>query len=391
MDEDTRALLRLIACRGPLAARLRMLEEAGSPSAALLAGAATWRACGLPTEAIMALRADTPADPATRAWLDRPGHRLLGWHDPDYPPLLRQLTQPPLALFVAGEPTRLWHPSIAIVGSRQATPGGLDHAAAFARALALRGWAVASGLAAGVDAAAHAACLDAGGLTAAVVGTGPDIAYPRRNAALHARILAATPDRGVLVSEHLPGTAPHRSHFPRRNRLLAGLSLGTLVVEAAERSGALITARLAAEAGREVFALPGALGNPMARGCHRLIREGATLVRDAGDIIETLAPLAERLAGDLQARLAGPTSEGRTHALRPAPSPGTAPPSVDLALPRDSPDHNNLWQALGHDPSDMDQLVERSGLTAAQVSSMLLHMELDGHVTSRHGRYSRRH
>jgi DNA processing protein len=186
-----------------------------------------------------------------------------------------------------------------------------------------------------------------------------------------ARVVAG----GAVLSEHPPGTPARASHFPSRNRIIAGLSLGTLVVEAALRSGALITARLAAEAGREVFALPGSLDNPLARGCHRLIRDGAALVESPEEVVAALAPVAEALAGQLRGRL--DDAEGAS-----ATAPSVQPPS--------DPDHKRLWSALGHDPTGLDELAARTGLTVASLSSMLLLMELDGRVVNEHGRYARR-
>lgn len=385
-DHHSPALIALVACGGATASRRQLLEACPGPQAALDAGAATWRACGLSGSQIAALRAPDAATIArARRWLDDPDHHLIGWHDPDYPPLLRCSPAAPLALFVAGDPARLWHPAVAVVGSRSPTPGGLDNAAGFARAFAASGLAVASGLAAGIDTAAHLAALAAGGLTVAVLGTGPDIAYPRGNDRLLARIAA----HGAVVSEHLPGTGPLRQHFPSRNRILAGLSLGTVVIEAAHRSGALITARLAAEAGREVFALPGSIHNPLSRGCHRLIRDGACLVESAAEVLAALAAPAASLAADLRQRLGAPITDpesivtGATHDHPPSPPPGRS------GSPADDPNYQNLWKALGHDPTGMDQLVDRTGLTPADLSSMLLLMELEGRVTTQHGRYFR--
>ncbi|MBW3549698.1 MAG: DNA-processing protein DprA [Proteobacteria bacterium] len=379
------ALLRLVACGGPAAPRRRLLEHIPDPRAAI-ADAAACRDCGLSRAQLGALRGPAPDTLRhARDWLQAPRHHLIGWHDPDYPPLLRRSPAPPLALFVAGDPALLWHPAVAVVGSRAPTPGGRDNAAAFARALVNSGLAVASGLAAGIDTAAHAATLAAGGHTVAVLGTGPDIAYPRGNRELHARIAAA----GALVSEHLPGTGPRKEHFPSRNRILAGLALGTLVIEAAERSGALITARLAAEAGREVFALPGSIHNPLARGCHRLIRDGATLVENAPQVIEALAPVAEALAGALRRRLAAPIAGDGEHDAPARMAPERAAQAQRLGTTRDAADYQRLWNALGFDPTGMDELVQRSRLTTAQVSSMLLLMELEGRVAAQHGRYTR--
>lgn len=373
-SEDTLALLRLVAAGGASDVRRDLLDRHGSAAIALDAGPGAWRNAGLSPDQIAAITDPDTVPARALAWLESPGNHLIGWHDPDYPPPLRRGPNPPLALFVAGDPTRLWHPSVAVVGSRSPTPAGRENARDFARALAASGLGVVSGLAAGVDSAAHQAALDCGGLTVAVLGTGADVPYPRSNAALHARIAGT----GAVVSEYLPGTGPAQFHFPARNRIIAGLSLGTLVIEAAERSGALITARLATEAAREVFAVPGSIHNPLARGCHRLIRDGAGLVESAAEVIAALAPQAALLAGDLRSRLQAPIQESRRPVDEAARGSG-----------RDDPDYQNLWNALGHDPSAMDQLVERTGLTAAAVSSMLLLMELDGRVVSQHGRYFR--
>lgn len=368
---DAPALLRLVASGIRPSVVRRLLDSHGSAKAVLAAGARDWASHGLDAQACNALRnPDAEALARGERWLDAAGKQLIGWQQLDYPPLLRRIPSPPAVLFVDGDAGLLWRPSVAVVGSRAATSGGCANAAAFALALSNAGLCVVSGLAAGIDAAAHVATLDADGLTVAVLGTGPDVPYPPRHRSLRDRVAA----HGAVVSEHLPGTGPLRQHFPSRNRILAGLSLGCVVVEAAERSGALISARLAAEVGREVFALPGSIHNPMARGCHRLIREGATLVESPAEILEVLAPLAADLAralrGDLEAMTPGPTS------------PVASPDTGDL-------DYNRLWQALGHDPTGMDELTQRSGLTAAELSAMLLALELEGRVAAEHGRYSR--
>ena len=306
---------------------------------------------------------------ADLAWLGEPGHRLLRCTDADFPPLLEAIPQPPAVLFVAGDASLLLRPQVAIVGARGASPAGLEHARGFARALAQAGFVVTSGMADGVDGAAHEAALEAGYPTVAVVGTGPDRVYPRKHHALARRIVA----HGAMVSEFSPGTAARADHFPRRNRLIAGLSLGTVVVEAGLQSGSLITARLAGEQGREVFALPGSIANPLARGCHRLIRDGARLVEEPAEVIEALAPAARAMGVELAQRLA--------RADAPAP-PG--------AGAHDDPDYRRLHEALGHDPATLDELAARSGLGAAALSSMLLMLELDGRVASLPGnRYQR--
>ena len=283
------------------------------------------------------------------AWLARDGCCLLAFTDVDFPPLANEIPSPPAALFVRGQAALLWQPQLAVVGSRSASHAGLATATAFARALAGAGLAVTSGLADGIDGAAHAAALDGGGTTIAVLGTGADRVYPRRHRELAARIA----ENGALVSEFPPGTPARADHFPRRNRIIAGLSLGTLVVEAGLRSGSLITAGCAADAGREVFALPGSIHNP----------------------------LAQRLGCALRARLG-------EHA---ADSAATALPQPVPASPEQAPDRNGLLAALGHETLGVDELAERAGVAVANVSSALLMLELEGAVVAAGGgRYVRR-
>ncbi len=371
VSNDGSSLLRLLASGIRASVIRRLLDSHGSARAVLAAGRRDWASHGLDAQACNALRnPDSEAMDRGERWLDAPGRQLIGWQQLDYPPLLRRIPSPPAMLFVAGDGGLLWRPTVAVVGSRAATTGGCANAAAFASALSLAGLCVASGLAAGIDAAAHVATLDAHGSTVAVLGTGPDVAYPPR----HRPLLDRVATHGAVISEHLPGTGPLRQHFPSRNRILAGLSLGCVVVEAAERSGALITARLAAEVGREVFALPGSIHNPMARGCHRLIREGAALVESPAEVVEVLAPLAADLARALRGTLEASST----------PLPAAVPvPAIE------GPHYNRLWHALGHDPTGMDELTQRSGLTTAELSAMLLALELEGRVVAEHGRYSR--
>lgn len=339
------------------------LAAGGGDICAVLAGLQRTPAGLEETARAWLARPDEARLAADIAWLGAPGHRLLCCTDADFPPPLEQIAQPPAALFVDGDAGLLLRPQIAIVGARGATAGGLAHARRFAGALAQAGFVITSGMADGVDGAAHTAALDAGAPTIAVVGTGPDRVYPRKHHAL-ARAIAA---HGALVSEFPPGTAPRADHFPRRNRIIAGLSLGTLVIEAGLKSGSLITARLAGEQGREVFALPGSVHNPLARGCHRLIREGVRLVEEPEEVIEALAPAARALGMELAARLATATG---------APAPTTADP------PGRDPEYRLLHQALGHDPATLDELASRTGLPPAALSSMLLLLELDGRIES---------
>ena len=295
-------------------------------------------------------------------WLQQPGHRRLRRGDAGFPELLGQIAGPPEQLWVDGDPAVLQLPAIAIVGSRNPTRGGVRNAFEFARHLGSMGFCIVSGLARGIDTAAHRGALDAGAATVALLGHGIDRVYPAVNRDL-ARDIART---GALVSEFPLGTPPRRELFPQRNRLISGLSLGTLVVEAARQSGSLITARLASEQGREVFALPGSIHNPLSRGCHKLIRDGAKLVETADDILAELAPLAGHL---------------RQNTLESTPD---APPAAG-----DDSDYVKLREQLGFDPVDIDSLARNSGLTIDQVSSMLLILELRGEVESLSGgRYS---
>lgn len=289
-------------------------------------------------------------------WLERPGHGLLLRADPRYPLPLAAIPDAPPVLFVSGNPMALEGRLLAVVGSRRPTQNGVDVAYTFSRSLAAAGIAIASGLARGIDAAAHRGALDAGGVTVAVAGTGLDICYPKT----HAELAAAILERGALVSEFPIGTPPSAHNFPRRNRVISALCYGTLVVEAALRSGSLITARHAAEQGREVFAVPGSIHNPLAHGCHALIREGAMLVESASDILGELGPNA-----------------GACTAV-----PADVTTAEALAL---TPDYQRLLDVIGFDPVPLDTIVHRAGLTAKEVSSMLLILELEGYVNSQAG------
>jgi len=281
-------------------------------------------------------------------WADQPGNTILTLGDEAYPALLLEIPDPPVTLYVKGDPLLLSRQSIAVVGARSATPQGEANAEAFATSLSRAALCIVSGLALGIDAAAHRGGLSGPGSTVAVIGTGADRIYPARNAALARRIAEA----GAIVSEFPLGTAPLAHNFPRRNRLIAGLASGVLVVEAALKSGSLITARLATDCGRDVFAIPGSIHSPVARGCHRLIRDGAKLVEAASDILEEL-------------RLAPPEAAA----------------AGDSALPAVAGDEARIFAALGHDPVDMDTLVHRTSLTPEALYAILLELELDGRVS----------
>ncbi len=332
----------------------RLLGAFGSPSVAISAPRRQLLEClggkaGL-VDGILAATDNSPL--ADLAWLQHAPHRhALFLDQPGYPPQLTQIPDPPVALLVEGDATLLSAPQIAIVGSRNASPAGRETAFALAAALADCGLVITSGLAEGVDGAAHRGALAGGGPTLAVFGTGPDRIYPRQHAALAGEIRR----RGALLSEQPVGTPPRGFNFPRRNRIISGLSLGVLVVEAGAQSGSLITARLAAEQGREVFAIPGGIHNPLARGCHALIRDGAKLVESVTDILEELPPLTGG------------------HSPRDAATPPAANP--DSAT-------NRVLANLGDSPVSLDLLVVRTGLTVAEVSTMLLTLQLDGLVAA---------
>lgn len=293
-------------------------------------------------------------------WATLPGNHILTLADGDYPQALLEIADPPVVLYLKGRVELLNRPALAIVGSRNPTPQGVANAANFAATLTGAGLTIVSGMALGIDAAAHRGALDGGGLTVAVIGTGADRVYPARN-----RDLAqAISDQGAIVSEFPLGTAALAANFPRRNRLIAGLSQGCLVVEAAARSGSLITARLAADAGREVFAIPGSIHSPLSKGCHQLIKQGAKLVESAQDILE-----------ELRWPVAPATGETGSAAAESHPA---------------EPEADSLLAMLGHDPCTLDTLADRAGLTPDALLAMLLQLELEGRVTSLPGgRYQR--
>ncbi len=371
--DEAAALLILIRYADNASALRHLFEKYDCANLILQAGKTKWRAAGISEKACAQIASpDLVRIERDLEWCDHAHHHVIAWHSPDYPTLLRQAENPPAALFVSGNVNLLWHPQIAVVGSRQPTAGGKENAGQFARVFASAGWCVTSGLAEGVDTCAHRAALEVvepeQGATIAAVATGLDIVYPAQNRELMESITR----NGAVVSEHPPGTPPLREHFPSRNRLIAGLSLGCLVVEAAERSGALITARLAGEIGREVFAIPGSIQNPMAKGCHKLIRQGASLVEKPSEIVEALGATASELAQALRGRL------------------NDFAPIVSSRRPRGvKKPYKPIWEALGHDLVNLDQLVERTGLTTPELSSMLLIMELEGNITVSDGRYAR--
>ncbi len=327
-----------------------LLRQLHSPSAIFAAGQARLAALVKPSQA-RALAAATTGETAEAVaiqlaaierWLQQPGRRVLALDDPAYPPALRDTADPPLLLYVQGRAELLGRAALAVVGSRNASAQGVSNAARLAQALSATGLVIVSGLALGIDAAAHEGGLRGEGGTVAVLGTGIDIIYPQRNEGLALRIA----QHGCLVSEYPLGTVPQSSNFPKRNRIISGLARGVLVVEAAAGSGSLITARLAADQGRDVYAVPGSIHATLSKGCHTLIKEGAMLVESADDILAALA--------------------GR-------------PPGTALAAPDDG-FVDPLLAALGEDPATPALLAQRRGLALAAVQGQLLALELAGLV-----------
>lgn len=340
----------------------KLLAAFGLPQNIFAASRGTLRSVVGNKAADLLLGADNGAlVDAALAWAQLPGQQILTLADPAYPRSLLDIPDPPTLLYVRGSCAMLNRPALAVVGSRNATAQGAGNARAFAAALAAEGFAIVSGLALGIDAAAHRGALDAAGTTVAVIGTGADRLYPSRNRELAEEIVA----KGAIISEFPLGTPAAAANFPRRNRLISGLARGVLVVEAALESGSLITARLAGEQGREVFAIPGSIHSPQARGCHHLLRQGAKLVETARDVLEELGESA------------GPAATPAAVA-----SPAIGPIASDTGA--------RILDLAGFDPVSFDELAGRAGLTADALSVILLRLELDGRVSSLPGgRYQR--
>ena len=338
---------------------VELLRAFGSPEGVLGATQAQWQRH---VDSKIAAHLGTPPDAGrlqhTLEWLREPGHDLVAWDDPDYPGPLLEIGDAPPVLYCMGRRDLLRQPAFAIVGSRNATPQGCADAEAFAAALSAAGLAIVSGLAHGIDAAAHRGGLSGPGSSIAVMGTGPDRVYPARNRPL-AHELA---ERGLVLSEFAVGTPPQKQNFPRRNRVVSGLARGVLVVEATLSSGSLITARLAGDQGREVFAVPGSIHSPFSKGAHRLIREGAKLVETAQDILVELGIV----------------------------SAATEDPAASTARPRAT--MRAILRALGHDPAEPDTIAVRTRLPIQVVLASLMELEIEGRVASiAGGAWQRRH
>lgn len=348
---------------GPASVR-RVVEHFGGAANALQAGSDELLAAGLKKDGVNAyLRQPEDAAEPDWQWLNAaPQHHILTPEDSRYPQLLKRIRTTPPLLFVLGDASLLNDPQIGMVGSRNPTQAGRENARAFASHLTTNGLTITSGLAIGIDGDSHTAALEAGGGTIAVVGSGLDIIYPLRNRKLAERIAA----QGAIVSEFPIGVQAHPQHFPRRNRIISGMSFGVLIVEAALQSGTLVTARHAMEQGREVFAIPGSIHNPLARGCHHLIRQGAKLVETANDILEEIAP---QLNVWLQ--------QDKKTADRSTAQASVTPDTGDI-----DPEHQQILDALDYEPIPVDRIIMNTGLTTEAVSSILLMLELQGLVTA---------
>ncbi len=363
---DLQFWLRLASVPGVgLASQRLLLASIGLPEAIFSSNIASLGACIGDKKAELLLNHDSRETVAAAlAWVNQPGNHIVTLADREYPQLLLETADPPTLLYVKGRLALLNQPALAIVGSRNASTQGLRDAEAFARSLAAAGLTIVSGQALGIDAAAHRGALAGNGDTIAVIGTGADRIYPARNRALAMEIA----ERGAIISEFPLGTIAHAANFPRRNRLIAGLCHGCLVIEAAPASGSLITARLAGEQGREVLAIPGSIHSPLAKGCHQLIKQGAKLVESAQDVLEELRLPQYQQANDEAA-------------------PAAATADAPMAMADEA---QRVLAALGHSPCDADSLALRSGLTAEALCAILTTLELAGTIASvPGGRYQR--
>ena len=337
----------------------RLYTEFGSVEAILSTDLSQLESAGFSKKLFSAIHEKASAEyNRVLDWLEKPGNKLITLQDPSYPPLLKQTDAPPPILFAVGQIDTLLEVNFAIVGSRNPTSGGRKHAEEFAYALAESGFCICSGLALGIDYHSHIGALNAGANTIAVLGNGLDRVYPARHKTLAEKITST----GALLSEYPPGTQPAAGNFPQRNRIISGMSAGVLVVEAAQKSGSLITARYALEQGRDVFAIPGSIHNPLVKGTHQLIKQGAKLVESIEDILEEIRPIVSLALTEVQSTI------NRS----------------DLANKLD-PEQQQLLEHMGYDEVSVDDVIASSGLTAGAVCSMLLLLELQGLVESRQG------
>jgi DNA processing protein len=342
----------------------KLLNHFGSAAAVMSASHSALQSLGVSDAAIQRLLSPDETDiEKDLRWAEKDSHHILCVDDKAYPSSLKSLDLPPYMLFAAGDLDYLYQPQLAMVGSRTPTATGKSTAFDFAKHLSQSGLTITSGLARGIDAACHQGALEGMAGTVAVVANGLDAVYPSSNTKLAQEIV----QQGCVLTESPLGTAPHKGLFPRRNRIISGLSMGTLVVEAAKNSGSLITARHALQQGREIFAIPGSIHNPLAKGCHSLIRQGAKLVETAQDVIEELLPLVNFSS---TSHTSAKIDETQTET------------SLD-------PEYQRLLDSMEYEPASIDELINRSQLAAGEIASMLLILELQGQVVSQNGQYSR--
>ncbi len=353
----------------------KLLEHFGSPEAVLRASSNELAAIGLNTKSLNFLKKpDWSLVDVDFVWAEQPGAHILTLDDALYPMLLREIADPPPVLYVLGQLSALSLNPFAIVGSRNPSKTGVETSFAFAKHLSSMGFSIVSGLALGIDAASHEGALAADGVTIAVTGTGLDRVYPAK----HKDIAHKITEKGALVSEFAPGTAATPGNFPRRNRIISGLSYGVLVVEATLKSGSLITARLASEQGREVFSIPGSIHHPQAKGCNALIREGAKLVETAQHVLEEFEGIGSVMLDNLSQDNYG-NNEQQLENVQ------FADQSTEL-----DEEYQKVLAGVGFEPTSVDMVIDRSGLTADAVCSMLLVLELRGYINSiTGGGYSR--
>ncbi|VAW68866.1 Rossmann fold nucleotide-binding protein Smf possibly involved in DNA uptake [hydrothermal vent metagenome] len=372
--------LRLVRCNLPPRTLFQLLEKLLCCEAIFSATQAQLQACALNPAQIKRIQAagsdaDSERDlQRDRAWLNSHNHGILFYDRPGYPPQLLEISDPPYALFYIGDTDYLLQPQLAMVGSRTPTAAGTQTAENFAQHLSAKGITITSGLAHGIDAASHRGALKGIGGSIAVVANGLHTIYPKANT----QLAEAISNNGCIISESAVGISPQKSLFPRRNRIISGLSMGTLVTEAAINSGSLITTRHAMEQGKEIFAIPGSIHNPLAKGCHRLIKAGAKLVETAEDILEELFPLVNS------------SSISHTSGSEPEqPSENNAPKQAENTQEELDNSYHILLKTMEYEPVAIDDLVERSNLSVSEIASMLLILELQGEVVSQNGLYSR--
>ncbi len=345
----------------------KLLDKFDTPANVFSTTASSLKQAGFSEKLVSSIKENQSANCAKDDidWLNSSqNHHLITIYCSEYPALLKQISNPPPLLYVHGKLSLLNDPQIAIIGSRNPTQGGLSNTYDFSKFLGSSGLCITSGLALGIDGAAHQGALDVNSPTIAVIATGVDRVYPARHRKLAHKIV----ETGAIISEFPIGTQPKAENFPRRNRIISGLSQGTLVIEAAKKSGSLITARLASEQNREVFAIPGSIHNPLSKGCHQLIREGAKLVETAQDILEEMSKVIDMNTVVINSK-----------------SNDTEPETIDSSPLEEGGEQSDLLEKMAYDPVSIDELVIRTGQSPESIAAMLLILELQNKVSSNGG------